>query len=155
MQYNTWKLKGSQKKSKGTVLVDSLVVFRYNLKNPRRAGICEARNYPWSSYANYDRPLAFMELSLVRSLPGGQAQYEAFINAVNEDLCMEYDRPRYDDSWALDVIRKRLGVNSGTALQGFERRERNEALRKLKSEGLTVRQIERLTGINRNIVQKT
>ena len=58
-----------------------------------KAGICEARNYPWSSYAHYDRPPAFMELSLVRSLLGGQAQYEAFINAVNEDLCMEYDGP--------------------------------------------------------------
>ncbi|MBR1906259.1 MAG: hypothetical protein IJ819_07355, partial [Clostridiales bacterium] len=79
---------------------------------------------------------------------------EAFINAVNEDLCMEYDRPQHDDSWALDVIRKRLGVNSGTALQKYERKERNEALRKLKGEGMTVRQIERLTGINRNIVQK-
>ena len=62
--------------------------------------------------------LFFMELSLVRSPPGGQAQYEAFINAVNKDLSMEYDRPRHDDSRALDVIRKRLGVNSGTALQG-------------------------------------
>ena len=67
---------------------------------------------------------------------------------------MEYDGPRHDDSWALDVIRKRLSVNSGTALQEYERREHNEALRKLKGEGLTVRQIERLTGINRNIVQK-
>ena len=67
---------------------------------------------------------------------------------------MEYDGSRHDDSWALDVICKRLGVNSGTALQGYERRERNEALRKLKGEGVTVRQIERLTGINRNIVQK-
>ena len=88
------------------------MVFRYILNNPHKAGICEARNYPWSSYAHYDRPPAFMELSLVRSLPGGQAQYEAFINAVHEDLCMEYDGPRHDDSWALDVIRKRLGVNS-------------------------------------------
>ena len=116
-----------------------LVVFRYILNNPRKAGICEARNYPWSSYAHYDRPPAFMELSLVRSLLGGQAQYEAFINAVNEDLCMEYDVPRHDDSWALDVIRKRLGVNSGTALQEYERRERNETLRKLKGERPTVR----------------
>ena len=131
-----------------------LVVFRYILNNPRKAGICEARNYPWSSYAHYGRPPTFMELLLVRSLLDGQAQYEAFINAVNEDLCMEYDRPRHDDSWAPDVIRKRLGVNSGTALQEYERKERNEALRKLKDEGLTVRQIERLTGINRNIVQK-
>ena len=39
-----------------------LVVFRYILNNPRMAGICEARNYPWSSYARYDRTPAFMEL---------------------------------------------------------------------------------------------
>ena len=41
------------------------------------------------------RPLSwsFMELSLVCCLLGGQARYEAFINAVNEDLCMEYDGP--------------------------------------------------------------
>ena len=58
---------------------------------------------------------------------------------IYEDLCMEYDGSRHDDSWALDVICKRLGVNSGTALQGYERRERNEALRKLKGEGVTVR----------------
>ena len=70
-----------------------LVVFRYILNNPRTAGTCEARNYPWSSYARYDRPPTFMELSLVRSLLRGQAQYEEFINAVNEDLCMEYDGP--------------------------------------------------------------
>ena len=116
-----------------------LVVFRYILNNPRKAGICEAQNYPWSSYAHYDRPPAFMELSLVRSLLGGQAHYEAFISAVNEDLCMEYDGSRHDDSWGLDVICTRLGVNSGTALQRYERRERNEALSKLKGEGVTVR----------------
>ena len=52
------------------------------------------------------------------------------------------------------MIRKCLGVNSGTVLQRYARRESNEALRKLKDEGLTVRQIERLTGINRNIVRK-
>ena len=102
------------------------------------------------------RPLSwsFIELSLVCCLLGGQAQYEAFINAVNEDLCMEYYGPRHDDSCALEVIRKCLVVNSGTVLQRYARRESNEALRKLKDEWLTVRQIERLTGINRNIVQK-
>ena len=39
-----------------------LLVFRYIFNNPRMAGICEARNYPWSSYARYDRTPAFMEL---------------------------------------------------------------------------------------------
>jgi len=66
----------------------------------------------------------------------------------------EFDRPERDDHWALEVLHKCLGVDSGTALQGYERAQRNEALRTLKAKGLTIRQIERLMGINRNIVQK-
>ena len=131
-----------------------LMVFRYILNNPRKAGICDARNYPWNSYTQYDLPEPWMELSLVRSLLGGLSEYEAFIDAVNDDQCLEYGKPRHDDAWALDVIRKCLEVDSGTTLQSYARKERNEALRTLKANGLTIRQIERLTGINRNIVQK-
>ena len=131
-----------------------LTVFRYILNNPKKAGICDARSYPWNSYAQYDLPSPFMDLSLIRSLLGEQAMYEAFIDAPNDDLCLECDRPEHDDSWALDVLRKSLGVDSGTALLSYDRKKRNDALRKLKTKGLTIRQIERLTGINRNIVQK-
>lgn len=41
---------------------------------------------------------------------------------------------------------------SGTQLQKMNKEERDEALRLLKDEGLSVRQIERLTGINRGVV---
>ena len=131
-----------------------LMVFRYILNNPKKAGICNARDYPWSSYAQYELPAPWMELTLVRSLLGGQAEYEAYIEATNNAQGLEFDKPRHDDLWAQDVLRKCLGVESGTALQSYERKERNESLRALKTNGLTVRQIERLTGINRNIVQK-
>ena len=52
------------------------------------------------------------------------------------------------------VIRRQLGGQSGTALQGMEKSGRDEALRKLKKADLTVRQIERLTGISHGIVQR-
>ena len=39
-------------------------------------------------------------------------------------------------------------------LQQLERKCRDEALAVLKNKGLTIRQIERLTGINRGIIQK-
>ena len=131
-----------------------LMVFRYILNNPRKAGICATRDYPWSSYAQYDLPAPWMELSLVRSLLGSTADYEAYIDEVNDDRCLEFERPPQDDIWAIAALRECLGVESGTALQGYARKERNEALRALKGCGLTVRQIERLTGINRNVVQK-
>jgi len=131
-----------------------LTVFRYILNNPKKAGICDARSYPWNSYAQYDLPSPFMDLSLIRSLLGEQAKYEAFIDTANDDLCLEFDKTEHDDHWALEVLRKTLGVDSGTMLQSYERAQRDDALRKLKAGGLTIRQIERLTGINRNIVQR-
>ena len=62
--------------------------------------------------------------------------------------------PKHDDAWALKVIHKQLDGQSGTALQGMERDERDQALRRLKKAEMTIRQIERLTGISRGIVQR-
>ena len=131
-----------------------LTVFRYILDNPRKAGICSARDYRWSSYAQYDHPSSFMDLSLVHSLIGDKEKYDAFIKEANDDQCLEYDKTVHDDRWAKNVIRKYLGVESGTAVQKLTRKDRDAALRMLKDKGLTVRQIERMTGINRNAVQR-
>ncbi|MBP5454315.1 MAG: transposase, partial [Lachnospiraceae bacterium] len=59
-----------------------------------------------------------------------------------------------NDEWAQDVIMSTLGVTTGTDLQKLGKKERDVALWKLKAEGLSIRQIERLTGIGRNIVLK-
>lgn len=131
-----------------------LTVARYILNNPHKAGICEASRYPWSSYAQYDSPAPFVEVTLLHEMLGNREQYASFISMPNDDWCLEYDANRRDDAWAMDVIRKCLGVESGTALLAYSRKERDAALRKLKNRGLSVRQIERLTGINRGIIQR-
>ena len=53
-----------------------------------------------------------------------------------------------------EIIRAVLKLKSGTQLQKADKEERDAALRKLKEKGLSVRQIERLTGINRGVVLK-
>lgn len=131
-----------------------LMVFRYILKNPQKAGICKASEYPWSSYALYEKPLAFMELSQIHELLGDQKNYEEFINETTDDRFMEYETHYYDDKWAQEILCQCLNIKSGTTLQTYDRKERNLAIRLLKSNGLTNRQIERLTGISRNIVQR-
>jgi REP element-mobilizing transposase RayT len=131
-----------------------LTALRYILNNPRKAGICEARDYEWSSYGQYDNPPSFMELSLVRELIGDGERFLQFVAEVNDDVCLEYDGPKRDDEWARKVIRECLHEENGMALQALDRQTRNTALRQLKEQGLTVRQIERLTGINRGVVQK-
>ena len=124
------------------------------MKNPEKAGICKAAEYRWSSYALYGKSGSFVDTGMLKRVVRDWEDYAAWIAEATDDECLEYMTPKHDDAWALQVIRKQLNVKSGMSLQAMDRAERNEALRKLKKAGLSVRQIERLTGINRGIVQK-
>lgn len=132
-----------------------LTVLRYILNNPRKAGICATPEYEWNSYTAYGDPDSFVDTSLARELLGDRESYAAFIAQTNDDKCLEFERSARNDEWAATVLRECLGVESGLALQAFDRKARNDALRKLKERGLTVRQIERLTGLNRGVIQKS
>ena len=131
-----------------------LTVFRYILRNPEKAGICPTAEYRWSSYAKYGDRSSFVDTRIMESLLGDKAVYAAWIDEISDDECLEYISPKRDDAWALKKIHRVLGGKSGTSLQGMDRAARDEALRKLKKAGLSVRQIERLTGINRGAVQR-
>ncbi|MBQ7679097.1 MAG: transposase [Butyrivibrio sp.] len=130
-----------------------LTVFRYILKNPQKAGVCSAARYPWNSYRYYDKPLSFMDLSVIRSLLGDYRHYQEYIDQDDDDQGLEYAESRHSDAWAKEEIMRCLGISSGTALQDYSKMDRDAALVKLKERGLSARQISRLTGIGRNIVQ--
>ncbi len=131
-----------------------LTAFRYVLNNPRKAGICSASEYPWNSYSRYGRPESFVDTSVFQKLIGSKEEYEAFINAKYEEDNPELEGIIMNDEWALSVIRKYLHIESGSALQTYNRKDRDEALDLLRKKGLTIRQIERLTGINRSVIQR-
>lgn len=131
-----------------------LSVFRYILNNPQKAGLGSPLNYEWSSVAQYGTTDALTDTSLLCELIGNREAYDAFLREENDDVCMEYNTSSRDDEWAKAVIRKCLGTESGTVIQRYDRGRRDAALRQLKAEGLSVRQLERLTGINRGVIQK-
>ncbi len=130
-----------------------LTVLRYILRNPEKAGICRTEKYRWSSYHAYGDESSFLEQSVTYGFFGDEQEYRDYINTENHDSCMEY-AGRRDDTWAKDIIEKILGASSGTVIQNYGRLERDQALKSLKSEGLSIRQIERLTGISRGVIQK-
>jgi REP element-mobilizing transposase RayT len=61
---------------------------------------------------------------------------------------------RVSDSEAIAIIKEATDVKHCADLAKRDRQERNQALAMLKSQGLSIRQISRLTGINRSIVLK-
>ncbi len=135
-----------------------LTVFRYILNNPAKAGICPAAEYKWSSYKSYGYPYSFVHTRIFQKILGTWDEYAAYIAEKNDDLCMEFDDHKYsnnrDDEWAMNIIRRELGITSGTMLQQMDMENRNDALRRLKNTGISLRQIERLTGINRNVIYR-
>lgn len=129
-----------------------LTVFRYVLNNPKKGNICETEKYAWSSYSRYGKTESFVDTTEIQKLIGDWAEYESFIAAKYED-CPELEENFLSDNWAKAVMRDVLCIKSGTELQRYDRIARDDALRLLKSRGLTDKQIERLTGINRTVIE--
>lgn len=132
-----------------------LRTFGYILNNPVKAGICKAENYPWSSYHNYGSEDSFVDTSYLEALIGGQDYYAEVIEIMghfdNEPEQFEVIR---NDRWAKDMVREVIGTTNGTTLKEKDPIQRNEAIAKLRKRGLSVRQIERLTGVSRGVIQK-
>ncbi|MBO4390027.1 MAG: transposase [Lachnospiraceae bacterium] len=131
-----------------------LTVFRYILNNPEAAGICPASEYRWSSYHLYGNRRSFVNTTLLFSWIGDWEHYVAFMDQENHDKCPDYDYRTNDDDWAKETLYETLGLISGSELKAYSKAKRDEALRQLRRAGLTIKQIERLTGIGRGIVQR-
>ena len=129
-----------------------LSVFRYILKNPQAAGICSFDQYPWSSYKLYGKRSSFVDTELLCGMLGSFEHYYEFLSEDTEDDCMEYYPAKITDERAKQLIKDKLGIESGVAIQSYDREKRDEAINKLIKAGLSERQIERLTGINRRII---
>ena len=123
-----------------------LSVARYIYLNPQKAGLCSAAEYPYT-YVQTDGVLS--------GYFNSPEALDVFLNTDSDDRCLEYDSlPGYADSEALELLSAISGDKNPQSIQGLDRASRDGILRQLKAAGLTVRQISRLTGINRNIVQR-
>ena len=98
---------------------------------------------------------SFVDTSGIEPLIGSKKEYDAFLKEQDENDYLEYRTVPHDDQWAIGVVHRLLDGKSGTVLQSFDRESRDKTLRTLKEAGLTVRQLERLTGINRGIIQRS
>ena len=131
-----------------------LCVARYIHNNPQAAGICAREKYRWSSWKEYTIRPVVINPQPVLDAAGGVGGFLSFSASEDEKSYLDIsERRRLTDQAALGVIREKLRLDSGTKLQEMNRARRDSALQTLKSSGLSIRQISRLTGISRGIVQ--
>ena len=132
-----------------------LSVIRYIHRNPEKAGIAKAQEYEWSSFSSYLGPAPGVDNRLALELFEGREGFAAFMakEAEGDSYLEPEGKPRIGDRAAKEIIREELGQESGTWLQQCSKEKRDESLRRLKARGLSIRQLERLTGVNRGVIQ--
>ena len=136
-----------------------LTVLRYIHNNPVEVG--KATNYSTSYDAYLDGSiLVDTDLALAmfsNNLKKARILFREFIADYPEKepgVHLTNGREHVSDSDAIEII-KRIGeISSCNKLVGFDKKQRNQVLASLKNAGLSIRQIARLTGINRGVVQK-
>ena len=137
-----------------------LAAFRYILLNPQTAGICRWEDYRWSSAKTYllRDDDGITDTSLVEDIIGGRDAVMHFVNR-NVKESSPITEPvlpgkRLTEKEALRTIQAISGLKDPLLIQGIDRDTRNELLAILKKEGISIRQLESITGINRNTIQR-
>jgi len=132
-----------------------VTVLRYIHQNPVAAKICKfAEEYPYSSMKEY---LTFPHLTDTKfglsMLP--DEQFLAYHREENDDTCMEIEeRYRLTDEEAKQLIYKIAKCKTVGDFQLLDIATRNVCINKLHSKGLSIRQISRLTGLSKKIVER-
>ena len=135
-----------------------MMVVRYIHRNPVRACIVPVcGEYPWSSYGEYCGKPALTSTGLVMSLFDSKEQFAQF-HAQEDDAGLGYryleGRKRLTDAESLNLALEIFGDEGLGGIKALPREERNESIRRLKSEGCTTRQIQRLTGVSLGSISK-
>ena len=136
-----------------------LEAVRYIHNNPSKAGLCPAEDYRWSSYRDYLSPGSRETLQtsteMVLELLGGVEGFLAFSSSRPDGA---YRPPsegtRLREGEVSETARHVLGETSPGEVRSLPRDRRNALLRDLRDAGLSIRQVERLTGVGRNIVAR-
>lgn len=129
-----------------------LEAVRYVHANPETGGICALEEYPWSSYREYRGVQEFIDPTIVLEMLGGSDAFAAF---CRESPALAYRAPggaRVAQEEMLAVARAALGDGEPRDVAGLPPAARDRAISRMRAAGLSIRQVERLTGIGRAII---
>ena len=131
-----------------------LTVLRYIHQNPVKAGVCnKAEIYNYSSMNEYLVEPNIVDTDFVYSLITKE-QFVDFHKEENFDKCLEVeDFNRLTDNQAREIIKKVTKSHNISEFQTLDKSKRNLFIKKLYSSGISIRQISRLTGISKKIVE--
>lgn len=139
-----------------------LTVLKYIHYNPTKAGLetFPGKSYRWSSFSDYGkRGETLTDTAPIYEIIGGYQEFEK-MHLVNtgdsEQKCLEINRfrKRLPDDVAKSIILEVSGCNTAADFQKLSLKARNENIFALKKRGLSIRQVNRLTGVPKGVIEK-
>ena len=132
-----------------------LTVLSYIHNNPVQAGISKtAAEYRWSSYKAYLEKASFVDVGFVLAMLTKEQFVEMHKRPSQDNILdINEDNFRITDAEALQMIKETYGIDSN-GVAGMEMSERNQYIRKFKEMGLSIRQISRVTGVSKGIIER-
>ena len=139
-----------------------LSVLRYIHFNPVKAGLVKTPgNYAYSSFGFYFEDAECAATGLVateKAMTYTTKDLLAEYHSIGcPDTCMdipEASMPRLTDEQAKNQMRKITKCDSSAEFQALTREKKDKLISKMKSGGLSIRQISRLTGETYYLIQK-
>lgn len=143
-----------------------LTVIRYIHNNPVKAGmVSKPEDYCWSSiqayYGRLENPIGLTDVGLILGMFAEERseamhRFHKHMKMEIPDTCLdEGSKRKKTDSEVKADIEAMLAGKPVTILQTIEKQKRDEKLRQIKViEGITQRQIARVTGLSQNIIFK-
>ncbi|KHF38448.1 transposase [Halalkalibacter okhensis] len=138
-----------------------LTVLRYIHQNPLKAGLTQSVfKRSWTSIEDYiykpdvvDVTFALDQFAADRT--EALQRFKDYMQHVSDDLCLNADvQVRVSDSEIKQYMNE-YGIESSSRLQQLEKENRNDILRKLKKvDGISLRQLSRVTGISKSVIQR-
>ncbi len=140
------------------------ILLRYIHQNPVKAGIVShVKDYEYSSWGEYDGTVEPEFQICKTSTVLNRIPYPELQALVNQPLkddvnCLDIDNEkpqlRLSDDQVWQPINKVAGVKNSSAFQHLDKERQREILRMLLDNGASVRQLQRLTGLGRGIIQR-
>ena len=133
-------------------------VLRYILRNPVTAGICTSPgDYPYSSASEYiGIDSGITDTSFILDVIDRESLVQ-YIMQENNDKCLEMEnvsRKGVTDTVAVEMIKKEFGTLTPEPGRKSDRAAFSDSVARLYRKGISIRQLSRLTGISRGILQR-
>lgn len=139
-----------------------LTVLRYIHQNPVKAGIVtDIAKYEWSSYSTYVGNRGITDIDFVLKHLSEERNraiisFIRYMKEANEDNCLEYEEKcRVTDSELQRIIEEKYYITANS-FHILDRQRKNEILHELKEvKGVTIRQLVRVMGTSKFVVEKS